>query len=641
MKRSKQETVMTCSVSPITLPLTWLCVVALSLISATSRAAELDFVKMIPQDRAGVIVIKDWGKLVKLDDRSPIGRLINHPAIKHTAFGAMLTAIPSPADIEKAIGLDEAAALRLLKGKAAVSLHLNSDSLNLALDDEENSDAAPWYDDVIEAVAFLEFAGNPAEHEKILNGMKQLAQDRGTLFDYASEATDGALMTTITLTDENEKEVTYYEALVSGVIVLAHKKESLSDGIKAVRAGVIDDNFAAHPTYLQAVAEMGSEDGFAILNLESASDKVRALGEKALRKQISESPQSGLFLDPKTVMDAINLEDLRALYGSFQLDEKRAVINYGLTWKDKIGLTSLIQFGPDPVAMPDFVTTDFKGASIYSLDPAKSWDAIRSLLQKLSPGGWTMVTGMMAASDPTLMPALEAVHKDLVLNLEAEVIDLVGFPNRQPNDDTRPSMITIFKLKNPDNVTKTIESTIAVLDKQERLPQPSKRDYLGSTIITYDINSHVDDQVEVDPDGATVEDPTVQQDSRGLGISYAVVGNYLIIGAAQPGFVESVIANFQTPGRPLEKSGVFNEIGAAQGIPVGLGYIDVATYLRMAINEAMPFAYEGQDDDDLLSKDNLLKQRASLKDLHFNYSSKTFVAENGLHVKSLIVESQE
>lgn len=622
--------------------------------------AERDFVKMVAKDSAGVIVVKDWGKLVTFDDRTPIGKLINNPAIKIGLFRALTKDIPSPADIEKATGLDQAAALRLFKGKATFSFRI--------VDKEEKAPVTAAVDDAgatakieikpdIQPLIFLEFSGNPTEHEKILKGLKQLAQDRGALFDYASEAFEGALMTTITTKDEKGKEKTYCEALVDGAIIIAVNKDLLRDGIKALRAGVISDNFASTPEYLQAVAEMGSQDGFAIFNLEAVGLKLRGYVETLLRKQVSENPQAAMFIDPKTVMDAINLENFRLVYGSFKLEEKRAVLNWGLTWKDKVGLASLVQFGPTPVAMPDFVTTEFKGAGVSTMDISKSWDALHTMLQKLSPQGWTMGIGMMAATQPELMPTLEKIHEDLILNLEPEFIQLTGFPNRHPDDNTQPGKIMIFKVKNPDGVTKAISAALSLAGKNIPIPEPTKRDYLGSTIFSYKgISSPfgVDDVAEDEHDADAIKDPAAAKKPEKGEFSYALVGDRFIVAIGEADFVETVIANIKTPGRPLAKSGVFDEISAVSGIPASLSYLDLATYIRAATNHEIEKAGTmekvvtknkpadgAKNEDDPFSRENLLKQRDALKDMHFHYASKTFVSENGLHMKALIVEDKK
>ncbi len=639
-------------------------------VTAPAALPERDFVKMIAKDSAGVIVIKDWGKLVKIDDRSPIGKLIKNPAIEHSALGFLTKLIPSPADIEKATGLDEAAALRLFKGKATFSFRI--------VDKEEKAPVTAAVDDAgatakievhpdLQPLMFLEFGGNPAEHEKIMKGLKQLAQDRGTLFDYASEPFEGALMTTVTTKDKSGKEETFCEALVDGAIVIAENKELLRDGIKALRAGVISDNFASTPEYLQAAAEMGSQDGYAIFNLEAVGLKLRGFIETTMREQVAKNPQAAMFLDPKTVMDALNLENFRLFYGSFKLEEKRAVLNWGLTWKDKVGLASLVQFGPSPVAMPDFVTTEFKGASVSTMDISKTWDALRTLLQKISPQGWTMATGMMAATQPELMPALEKIRDDLILNLEPEVIDLTGFPNRHPDDNTQPGKIMIFKVKNPDGVTKAINTALGLAGKNKAVPEPVKRDYLGSTIFTYKgINSPLGVSVDIadgEEDADAIKDATAAKKPEKGEVSYAIVGDRFIVAVGEAGFIETVIANIKTPGRPLSKSGVFDEISAVSGIPADLSYSDLATSLRAAINEQIKNADmmakfrsknkpegEADKDDDadqddpfakMFSKENLLKQRDALKDMHFHYASKTFASETGIHMKALIVEDKE
>jgi hypothetical protein len=327
-------------------------------------------------------------------------------------------------------------------------------------------------------------------------------------------------------------------------------------------------------------------------------------------------------------------------------------------------MASLMQFGPSPVTMPDFVTTEFKGASVSTMDISKTWDALRTLLQKLSPQGWTMATGMMAATQPELIPALEKIRDDLILNLEPEVIDLTGFPSRKPDDNTQPGKIMIFKVKNPDDVTKAINTAIGLAGKESPIPEPVKRDYLGSTIFTYKgINSPLGIDVNVadgEEDADAIKDATAAQKPAKGEVSYAIVGDRFIVAVGEAGFIETVIANIKTPGRPLSKSGVFDEISAVSGIPADLSYSDLATTMRAAINEQIKHAdmmakYHvkkpagdegvGGDQDDpaakMFSKENLLKQRDALKDMHFHYASKTFVSETGIHMKALIVEDKE
>lgn len=630
-----------------------------------------DYSQVLPADTAAVLVVKNGLKMANLDENTPMARLMKHPAVQAQLGKIWPDKLVEQGKLEESFGLTAQDLPRLFSGKlvAAVTVKRKVKKADLPVakpaapaapaaegEAENEGEEAPAGVNAAakieiedsefegEAVGLVEFLGSAADYarlvEKFHAEVKRKTPEAAIVQEQVEGLTVYAVETGKEEEGEAEKDKTVYHALVDGTIVFSTSKEMLLDTARSLRRGIGAEPLSGNPEFIAVKEEMADNDGYFMVNLSAITKEARPSMLQGLQDAIAQNPQMAALFDAENVLSTLALENFSTMYGSLKMEGNRADIRYGLTWKERVGLASLINFGKEPVRIPPFVSADCKGMTVSTLDIPGSWDAISTLGQKLTPQGWGMVT-MMVAANEEVSKKLKTLRAGLLDNLEPEMISLTGYATAAPADDEEPGKILLFKIKDPAAAEAAIDLALNFKAKDDdpnaKRVVPETKEYLGVKIhrlpdMPLPVQVNVAAAEGKDGGAAPAVQPQVMHPS------YAILDNYLVVAVGSDGLMEGMIASMKNPGQSLAADARIGDLANLPGTPCTVFYGDLATHLKVAINESLRSGANGKAG---LSKEDLLEARASCKDLKAYWAGKCYYNDKGVYVRLVIADDKQ
>lgn len=622
---------------------------------AVPEKRNTDFTNILPaDDTAGVLVVENFFKYAAFDVKTPMARLLAHPAVKQWTDN-ILPRIAGTGEILEATGLSEKDLPRLFTGKAVVAIlleHKNDDKTKPAAEEPVapagavviKADKAPP-----EPVALIEFKGSAAEYEELADKLEAYLKSKDPKADILRERAEGLLVhayetDSLNFSAGNEpsspsqkpERKKFFHTYANGTIVVARKKDRLLDAVRALARGATENPLSGRSDFIAVKKEMGENDGFLLVNLAALMQQANVSLRESLAAQGASNPAMKAMIDPETAVNALALQNFTSLYGSIKLDENRMEARYGLTWKDRSGVASLINFGKDPVSVPSFVSANYKGLDASTVDFPATLDAAIELVRAVSPGGYGML-GMMLAQNTEVETALTALRKGVLDNMRPAMITLTGYASVTPGDDEIPGRAYILEMKDPAAALAAIEATLAI-DKDEKGEpkiKPVVKEYLGVKV--YRLPAFPSPlAVNVQTGGGESDSVSSQM----IQVAYAFIGDRLVVtaGAGDDGFIEGVIANMKNPGKPLVDARFEDNLGSLPGTPCSISYGDVATYLKTVMIELRK---NGPHKNTGLTDADLIKARDACKDLRYFWAAKSYYDASGVYGRLVVTEQAE
>ena len=625
-----------------------------------------DYSQVLPANVAAVAVINNFFQFVNADLQTPATRLFNHPAVQMLLKDSAeeMKKLPSQKELEETFGLTAKDLPRLFSGKAAIAAIIvdkepgKEPEVKIAADGEpgavkvEAKVEAKVSKDV-EFIGLIEFTGSAMEFDRLVGKLRDEIKKTQPGSSLIQEQTNGVTLYTVETVNaepdeeddaaaKNAKPETVFFTLSNGTLVIADKKDLLFDTVKALDRGVAAKPLSGDTEFIAVKQEIGTNDGYFMINLNSITSSLREQMLAGLANSVVKNPAAKQFIDPQTFLNALGLENFSALYGSVRIDGGKVDVRSGLTWKERVGLATLINFGKQPVGIPAFVGAEYKGMSASTVDIPATWDAFRGLVQKASPAAWPMLT-MVVASQADVSKKLEMFRKGLMDNVEPGYLQLTGYATATPAASEQPGKAVLIKLKDPVLAQETIDTLL------KPKPQPDGtaaetlkvKEYLGVKIYqTPELPIPVNAEVKKGKDKADKEENEAgaaaeEMKPQMMRLSYAFLDSYLIVTAGSDGMIEGVIANMKNPGKPLATDQFLDTIGTLPGTECGIGYADLATGVRTVLNETIRNNKTG------VPEEELVKARDACKDLHFFYASKSYFNDKGLYMRMIIAEDEK
>lgn len=630
--------------------------------AAAPEKQNTDFANILPaDDTAAVFVVQNLFKVAAFDTKSSTARLLAHPAVKQWTENILPKQLPDAGELRDALGLTEKDFPRLFSGKAVFAsvivkgkAEVKEAKPEAKPDDETGPDEAPKEGPKViavkakfssEAVSLVEFKGSAAEYETLADKLEAYLKSKDAKADVARERADGLSIRSyetdaaILAGARGDKGVRtkLFHALHNGVIIIAPDKSRLLDTVRALSRGATEKPLSGRSDFIAVKQEMGANDGFFLVNLAVVMPMMNETMQAALEDQTAANPQMKAFLDPATVVRSLALENFTTLYGSLNVEERGLEARYGLTWKDRAGVASLINFGPDAVKVPEYVSAEYKGLDVSTVDFPATLDAGIALFKSVSPGAHGMLN-MLLASKPETEQLLASLRKGILDNLRPELVSLTGYASVTPADDEEPGKAWVLSLRDPAAAQAAIDAAFAMEkdEKGEPAVKPEVKEYLGVKInklpeIPMPFSAEVAVEEEGGAGGAILKPQTARP-------AYAFVGDSLIITLGSDGLMEGVIANMKNPGKSLVDDRFKDGLGALPGTPCSVSYGDVGTYMKTAINETLK---SGKYKAAKISKDDMIKARDACKDLSHYWVAKSFFNKDGVYGRLVLAERAE
>jgi len=664
-----------------------------SALPAASR--NMDYAQVLPANVAGMLVVNNAFRFVNADVQTPAARLFNHPAVQALMKDSAIkdADLPSEKELEDIFGITSKDLPRLFSGKAAIAMVLVDKDMtkgagvsavtvvSASAKTTSDGDVTPISQTKVEAkinkdvsvLGLVEFIGSPAEFDRLVGRLRDELKKKHPESSLIQEKTGGITLCTLermakpgeddeddeAADGEEESGATnataaakskspakpetkkIYFTLAHDTVVISPEKDLLLDTVRALARGVTTKPLSGDSEFIAVKQEMGTSDGYFILNLGSIARDMRDQMQAGLANMVAHNAAAQPFVDPKTLLDAVALENFSALYGSVRMDDKKLDVRCGLTWKERVGVASLINFGRQAVTVPRFVSTDYKGIDASTVDLAATWDSLRALVQKASPAAWPMLT-MLTAAKPEISKTLEDLRKGLLDNVEPGYIQLTGYATANPADSEEPGKVFLVKAKDAALALNTINSVLNSKTNANgsAAVETKTKEYLGVKIyqtppLPLPISAKVKRAKNKEEAGKMANEETGAMRPQMMRVSYAFLDSYLIVAVGSDGMIEGVIANMKNPGKPLATDQFCDAIGSLPGTECGIGYIDIATAIKAGLNEAIRNNTTEVPDEDLV------KARASCKDLHFFAASKCYFNDKGVYTRLIVVEEDK
>lgn len=658
-----------------------------AVLGAESAARNTDYAQVLPANVAGLLVVNNAFRFVNADVQTPAARLFNHPAVKALMkdSSVMDGDVPSQKELEEIFGLTSKDLPRLFSGKAAVALVLidkdpakdkgKAPVVAVAASVANDGAVTPAAQTKVEAkinkdlgvLGLVEFTGSPSEFDRLVGRLRDDMKKKHPDSSLIQEKTAGITLCTIESivkkdgkdeeadeADEEDSGTTnkttaaktpakpetknLYFTLAHGTILITSEKDLLMDTVRALGRGVTTKPLSGDSEFIAVKQEIGVNDGYFIINLGSIARDMREQMQAGLANLVAKTPAAQPFIEPKTLLDAVAFENFSALYGSVSMDDKKLDVRCGLTWKEHVGLANLINFGKQSVSVPRFVSVDYKGMEVSTVDIPATWDALRAMIQKGSPAAWPMLT-MLTSAKPEISKSLESLRKGLLDNIEPGYIQLTGYATATPADSEEPGKALLVKVKDSALALSSINSVLNTKTNADGTSavKTDTKEYLGVKIyqtppLPIPVSAKVKRAKNKDEAGKMAEDEMGHMKPQMMRVSYAFLDGYLITTAGSEGMMEGVIANMKNPGKPLATDQFCDAIGSLPGTECGISYADIGTFIKAGLNEAIRNGNTG------LSEEELVKARTSCKDLHFFGASKGYFNEKGVYTRMIVAE---
>lgn len=631
-----------------------LAVMTCGLVSAAPEANNRDYSQILPSDTIAVVSANNLFEVINPESESPLSAILTilsglseEEGINQ--LGGMFEATVNE-ELE-ALGLTFKDLSRLLTGKFALATlmvpaskeevderkkELDKKAAEAGQDPAER--AEPNVPMTFRSMGLVEYRGSAAEFEEIVARVRddmKATDDKSSIIE---ERTEGITLYTMEsireevaggrpgapdASDElNISTNMVYFTLYNGSIVVSEEKSTLMETVHSLSRGVAKNPLSGTSEFIAAKQEMGSSnDIYAMINIEALGSGLRDEMKAELFNEVLDDPTLKPFLDPETVMSALALEQLGTIFVSLGAGVEASDIRGGFTWKDKVGIATLLNFGKTPARIPAFVSEDYKGVRVVTYDISTSWDAICSLIQQASPQAWFLLN-MSLNIDPSLPKVLNELKTGFLDNVQSEVVSLDGYVSATPAEDELPKSVSLIRFKDTVLLKSSIDNIFSILNEDKDAGAGAvefeAKEYFGVTIYTV-------------PFGLPANGNARRSDESSK-TYYAFLDEYLMI-SDEIRMIEGVIANMKNPGKPIATKQLNDTFGQLPGTECDLLYADVETMVKAAINEALIRNDESKA---------LLDARQACKNLEpYILLGKTAYTANGVFFRGVLTEEDK
>lgn len=476
---------------------------ALALVSAAARlvAAAPPAEKLLPDDTLVMLTAPDSAGLRATARQSPMGQLWNDPVMKPftDSFTAKLQdQLIAPLERELGIKLGDYASLAQgqftvaltangwhggMDGKPGALLLLDSGTNQTDLEKALADFRKKWTDagkplrtekvrDVEFMVLTLSTNDVPATLRRLLPGPSDV-RELGDAKENAQTAADAG-QSQLILGRVNS-------LFIAGNVLSPIERVvgSLTGGSAPVLADVPQFQ-ACQPAYFRDAQAFG---------WANARLLVQALGKLSDQKEkaAEEAPDPFATIKPEKILGAVGLSGLRNVAFAFQDTPEGALVQFhvGVPEAERKGLLKILAGEAKETAPPPFVPADAVKFSRWRMDGQKTWTALTSTLNEISPA-------IMSTVDFILNTADEAgKQKDEKFDLRRQVIgnlgdDIISFEKAPRGSDAaaaaQPPQITMIASKSPEEMVTALKVVFGALTPTGK--EPSEREFLGRKIYT-------------------------------------------------------------------------------------------------------------------------------------------------------------
>lgn len=583
---------------------------------AGSVSASVPFQEIIGDDVDFFVTVRDFSEMREQWATHPIVELFEDESL--TAFfegiqelenqDAPVSDEPSGFTevMKEAFGLSYDELFELFPGQASLAMYQISDQM---LKQSERD----------EIVLMIEFSGDAERLDELMQiqfERNSNAQKKVNPLVEHEMIEESFMGETLYFDETFNGEITYIEdgyALVNGIFVLAAPESRLREVVESIKEGT-SAPIADSDVYRRSREEAGRGDVEVYLNLENL---MPPLNDAFL--QLPMVNNLAMFgVTPQSLNSALSLESLQALYLGFDLIDVGLISHYGLIYREKLGILSLLSYAEGDLPEARYVPEGVLSSSISLFD----FSAMLSQFEEL-----------LTLASPTLMPMIDMqlhtmkansgvdLRASILENLGGQTVSLSMLNDTGVGSDgfSEPQQLFVLDIKDAQAFTQAIETFKDMTPGARAMIQ--EQAYEGETI--YTIQGPADSN---------------QPDAEAVAFSYVITRSNLIVNVGRVGLLHEVLSRMSDGGEGLWQNPntevIFERIERPN--PVARSFVNAEQMVEPFLKSLVEAAEMGGFSEHL-NADNV----PTSLDTAYRLISEMNEAPDGLFGRTLIIKSEE
>jgi len=346
--------------------------------------------------------------------------------------------------MEDIFGLSYDELFELFPGQASLAFYNLSEREEIVLMAEFSGDATR-----LDALMQIQFERNMAAHQAINPLVEHELIEESFMGEtlYFDETFDGV--------------TTYIEdgyAFVDGIVVVAFPESRLRAAVESIKEGA-SAPIADSAVYQRSREEGGRGDVEVYANLDKLMPSLNRSLIDSVASDPADSPINlAMFgVTAQSLDSTLSLESLQALYVDFDLIDSGILSHFGLIYREKLGVLSLMSYANTALPKARYVSEEALGSSISTFDSSAMLANLERLLTSASPTLAPLINMQLQVAKAKTGVDLRAA---LIDNIGSQTVSLSVLPEAHLDDSeiAEPQQLFVIEVKDAQALAQGIEA---------------------------------------------------------------------------------------------------------------------------------------------------------------------------------------
>ena len=504
---------------------------AMAAFSLPTQAADEALIELVPEGALFVMRAASAKELPERLQASPLGKFWNDAKIQKF----MAPAMDEMKDNEEMEAVMKAVdnAIDTFDGETVISLNRFPMQV-FEMDDMENDspeDVKKFAEMMVKDLRFIimgkvEDEGFNDTWKGLIETVMEESKEEGDKFEMLTEKVGGD---EIHFARETPNKVDKsYDVLafaqVGDVGFVGSPRQAVEEAIQAMKKGVKGGKLTDGP-FGRFHERNPDNDAHFHINVEPMIAFGQEMAKKAEADGVFGEQAAGMGVTVDSVWKALGLADLESIDLGMQFEGESTVLDTGLLFKKRSGLTKFIAYTNGELPKAQFVPQDVDTATISLFSFEDMYGELMNMLGTAMPNFMPMVKAQIAGAEGQLGVSIE---KDLFGNMKPEMINLQSVSPGE-GDAPQEEMVIMVGLKNEQGFEVAFDKVMAFASGMTGMTfEPSE--FLGHKLHSLDV-----------PDMG--DGPTK--------ISYLYANGYFTVSMGKGELLRKVLSNIERPGKSV------------------------------------------------------------------------------------------
>lgn len=356
------------------------------------------------------------------------------------------------------------------------------------------------------------------------------------------------------MSNGEETNVVSAWTMIDGVYVEGFPLEVVKETVERILDQKAEDSLAANAAYLDATAQLKEKEVFCFLNLDALMPHLL----KEAEQEDAKLPPNFLGVTTPKLLEALRLETLDSVYFGAHTVEDGLRMRAGLMYEERDGILKLLAYVPEGDSTLEFIPDDALSASVSHFSLTGFWTALEEMLSKMSPN-----------FDSFYSLQIDNLKNELGIDVRESLIENFGdrfiactlpIETRAEGEEKADGSIQVnevflAEIKDPQSFEIALEALKDMASQGNRIFE--SREFLGTTIYTPIVPAGLGGRLPV--------------------YSYAIRGNYILLGTGEANALEDVLTQMEKDGTNFwEKGEIQDALARLPENPSEITYSDVS-----------------------------------------------------------------